>query len=65
MMDMNELQFNVQRVYIVAAKIQFYFRVLIHSSAKVQIDYRLGYAYTHTRAGHSKLPVDPGSTRSL
>ena len=35
------------------------------SSAKVQIDYRLRYAHTRTRAAHSKLPVDPCATRSL
>ena len=35
------------------------------TSAKVQIDYRLGYAHTRTRAGHSKLPVDPCARRSL
>jgi hypothetical protein len=35
------------------------------SSAKVQIDYRLRYANTRTRAAHSKLPVDPCATRSL
>jgi hypothetical protein len=34
-------------------------------SAKVQIDYRLRYAHTCTRAAHSKLPVDPCATRSL
>jgi len=35
------------------------------TSAKVQIDYRLRYAHTRTRAAHSKLPVDPCATRSL
>ena len=35
------------------------------SSAKVQIDYRLRYAHSRTRAAHSKLPVDPCATRSL
>jgi hypothetical protein len=34
-------------------------------SAKVQIDYRLRYAHTRTRAAQSKLPVDPCATRSL
>jgi hypothetical protein len=34
-------------------------------SAKVQIDYRLRYAYRRTRAPHSKLPVDPCATRSI
>ena len=37
----------------------------VDTSAKVQIDYRLRYAYTRTRAAHSKLPVDPCATRSL
>jgi hypothetical protein len=37
----------------------------ILTSAKVQIDYRLRYAHTRTRAAHSKLPVDPCATRSL
>jgi hypothetical protein len=36
-----------------------------YTSAKVQIDYRLHYAHTRTRAAHSKLPVDPCATRSL
>jgi hypothetical protein len=36
-----------------------------HTSAKVQIDYRLCYAHTRTRAAHSKLPMDPCATRSL
>jgi hypothetical protein len=36
-----------------------------YSSAKVQIDYRLRYAHSRTRAAHSKLPVDPCATRSL
>ena len=49
-------------------------RIILHTtnwslrdtaSAKVQIDYRLRYAYTRTRAAHSKLPVDPCATRSL
>jgi len=35
------------------------------TSAKVQIDYRLRYAHTRTRAAHNKLPVDPCATRSL
>jgi hypothetical protein len=35
------------------------------TSAKVQIDYRLRYAHTRTRAAHSKLPVDPCATRSV
>jgi len=35
------------------------------SSAKVQIDYRLRYAHTRTRAAHCKLPVDPCATHSL
>jgi hypothetical protein len=35
------------------------------SSAKVQINYRLRYAHTRTRAAHSKLPVDPCATRTL
>jgi hypothetical protein len=34
-------------------------------AAKVQIDYRLRYAHTHTRAAHCKLPVDPCATRRL
>jgi hypothetical protein len=36
-----------------------------HASAKVQIDYRLRYAHTGTRAAHGKLPVDPCATRNL
>jgi len=35
------------------------------TSAKVQIDYGLRYVHTHTRAAHSKLPVDPCATRCL
>jgi len=35
------------------------------ASAKVQMDYRLRHAHTHTRAAHSKLPGDPCATRSL
>ena len=38
---------------------------LQYTSAKVQIDYRLRYAHSRTRAAHSKLPVDPCATRSL
>jgi hypothetical protein len=34
-------------------------------SAKVQIDYRLRYAHTHTHATHCKLPMGPGATHSL
>jgi hypothetical protein len=40
-------------------------RTFSSTSAKVQIDYRLRYAHTRTRAAHSKLPVDPCATRSL
>jgi len=35
-----------------------------YTSAKAQIDYGLRYVDTHTRAAHSKLPVDPCATRS-
>jgi hypothetical protein len=52
----------------VKAAIQRHPAMLRHnqtSSAKVQIDYRLRYAHTRTRAAHSKLPVDPCATRSL
>jgi len=35
------------------------------TSAKVQINYRLRYAHTCTRAAHRKLPMDPCATCSL
>jgi len=38
---------------------------ILVTSGKVQIDYRLRYAHTRTRAAPSKLPVDPYATRSL
>ena len=41
------------------------FRLHFTTSAKVQIDYRLRYAHTRSRAPHGKLPVDPCATRNL
>jgi hypothetical protein len=39
--------------------------VQILASAKLQIEYRLRYVYTRTRAAHTKLPVDPCATLCL
>ena len=36
-----------------------------HTSAKVQIDYRVCYAHKRTHAAHRELPVDPCATRNL